>query len=265
VLLAAIGLIVSLCAVSTAFSVQHHPKRDFAVFADCPLSDPAVELCLVASITHGELTIGRRTVPINKAIAVQGGAIEKGEGPLTFVAAEDGNTLSKTALSVPGGLLGIGGPARTTEATVTLELAGPASTIELDTNHLLGEHGTALRLAVKAKLSNPLLPSNCYVGSNSSPLVLDFTTGTTSPPPPNKPIGGEVGSLETREKGEIVGLRDGLLVDNAFPAPRVSGCGGFYSSLASADLGLPSPAGRNTAILAGKFELVSARAVKASE
>jgi hypothetical protein len=49
---------------------------------------------------------------------------------------------------------------------------------------------------VKVRLENPFLGSECYVGSNSSPVVLNLTTGTTSPPAPNKPIKGTVGNIE---------------------------------------------------------------------
>jgi hypothetical protein len=229
------------------------------------LSDPAVELCLLANITQGDLTIGKKTVPINKTITIQGGAIEKGEGPLTFVAAENGDTLSKTVLSVPGGLLGIGGSKSTTEATVTTELAGPASGIDVNFTNLFNEHGLALRLAMRAKLSNPLLGGNCYVGSEANPIVLNLTVGTTSPPAPNKPITGRLGELKGEEESTIFALDHNTFVDNAFAVPAVTGCGGLYSPLASKALGVPSPAGRNTAVLTGKLELAVAQAVKESE
>ena len=64
--------------------------------------------CVVASTSSGEFTVGKKTVPINKTITLQGGTIEnEATGELTFVGAENGETLSKTALYVPGGLFGV--------------------------------------------------------------------------------------------------------------------------------------------------------------
>jgi hypothetical protein len=264
-LVALAGSVALFSVAAPAIAVQHHPTRGFARFADCPLSNPVVEYCIVAHISRGALVLGRKTVPIDKTITLQGGAVEKSEGSLAFIGAEDGNTLSKTLLSVPGGLSGLSTATRFTEATVTLELAGPASGIELNTHNLFDEHGVALRLHVKARLNNPLLGSGCYLGSSSNPLALDLTTGTTSPPLPNKPIKGAVGDLFTEEEGDIVGLAESLFVDNAFASPAVSGCGKGYLAAVDAAIGLPSPAGRNSATLAGRFEIVAAELVKASE
>jgi hypothetical protein len=254
---------------SAAMATVHHPTGYAAVFADCPLSNPAVTLCIVAKINAGRLILGKKTVPIDKTITLQGGLIliEPESQIFTLVGAEDGNTLSRTALAVPGGLVGIGSVTRATEATVTPELAGPSSTVELNIFNLAQEIGTGLRLPIKAKLSSPTLGSNCYVGSASDPLVLDLTTGTTSPPAPNKPIKGALGGLSNvEEKGELfLTVAGSSLVDNAFAVPAVTGCGSFYSSLLSSAIGLPSPAGHNTAALVCDIKLATTEAVKASE
>jgi hypothetical protein len=173
-LVLAAALAVSLAIASPAMATEHHPKGIFAPFADCPLSNPAVETCIVAETTSGEFTVGSKTVPINKTIKLQGGAIENPEtGELTLVAAEDGNTLSKTALNVPGGLLGVVAPKTWpvwlqdifnnlinegfTGVTETTELAQSASSVKLNTSNLLFQEGTALHLPVKVKLSNVFL------------------------------------------------------------------------------------------------------------
>jgi hypothetical protein len=277
--------VLALALASPAFATEHHPTGAFAPFADCPLSNAAVTQCIVASTTSGQFTIGKKTVPINKTITLQGGTIPNETGELTFVAAEDGNTLSKTPLAVPGGLLGIEAPKSwpkelqerfnefinkgLTGVTETTELAGPASAIKLSTTNLIFEEGVALQLPVKVKLSNPFLGSSCYVGSESNPIVLNLTTGTTSPPAPNKPIKGSAGELKIEEGGALIVLSGGSLVDNAFAAPAATGCGGFFSflvdPLVDSILGVPAAAGHNTAILTGKLESAYAPAVKASE
>ena len=286
VLLALITPFATLGLASPALAVEHHPTGDYAPFAECPLSNPSVTRCIIADTTSGEFTVGKKTVPINKTITLQGGTIENEEtGALTFVGAENGETLSKTALNVPGGLFGIHPPESwpkeakerfeeminkgLTGVTETTELAKPASDIVLNIYHLLEEEGTALSLPVKVKLSNFLLGSNCYVGSESDPITLNLTTGTTSPPEPNKPIKGNRGELEFKDEFNIAVLSGGSLVDNSFAAPEATGCGGALSSLVDpivdSQFGLPAAAGHNTAILNGKLEEAVAAAVKASE
>jgi len=280
------AMVVPLAVASPALATEHHPKGVFAPFADCPLSNPNITFCIVASTTSGEFTVGKKTVPINKTITLQGGTIRNEKtGELEFVAAEDGNTLSKTALNVPGGLFGIKAPESwskeakeafeemvnkgLTGVTETTELAKPASAIKLNTNNLISEEGVALQLPVKVKLSNVLLGSSCYVGSETNPIILNLTTGTTSPPEPNKPITGSAGEVSILEGGALVVLSGGSLVDNAFAAPEATGCGGFFSKLVDplvdSIFGVPAAAGHNTAILTGKLEQAVAAAVKASE
>ncbi len=285
--LAALAVCAAALSVApSALAEEHHPTGAFAPFADCPLSNAAVELCVVADTTSGEFTLGSRTVPIEKPITLQGGAYENTTThELEFVGAEDGNTLSKTPQTVPGGLFGIKAPESwpkeaqewfnkfinegITGVTETTELAKPASAIKLNTTNLVLEEGVALQLPVKVKLNNALLGSKCYVGSESNPIVLNLTTGTTSPPAPNMPIKGSRGEIEFKEEGALVVLSGGSLVDNAWASPGASGCGGAFSSLVdplvNSILGLPAAAGHNTAILNGKLEQAAAAAVKASE
>jgi hypothetical protein len=103
IVVAVVALLVPLAVASSAAATKHNPKGNFAPFADCPLSNPAAELCTVANTTSGEFTVGKKTVPVSKTITLQGGLHENAKEELEFIAAEDGNTLSKTALPVPGG------------------------------------------------------------------------------------------------------------------------------------------------------------------
>src|SRR2546430_1397231 len=72
----------------------------------------------------------------------------------------------------------------------TALLAGPGQT---NLENAPAGQGGAVTLPLKVKLDNPLLATACYIGSNTEPVVLNLTTGTTSPPPPNKPISGAPG------------------------------------------------------------------------
>jgi len=287
-------LVASVAALAVASPAFATPKGPYAVFAQCPTGVPGVTVCQYAQTTSGEFSIGKTKVPINKTITLQGGAIPNPaeEGSFFLFPAKNGESLSKTELNVPGGLLGIINceeikgegffekaaraackavfENKTTGVTATTELvANEHNPAILNLLNLLGEHGSALTLPVRVHLKNPLLGNSCYVGSESSPIQLHLTTGTTSPPPPNKPIKGNRGTFETEE--EVIVINENSLVDNAFSAPAAEGCGeflfvkGYLDSLVDSKLGLPSAAGNNTAILTGTLKSATAEAVVKSE
>ncbi len=287
-LIAVMALAAPLAALggaSPALATIHHPTGEYAPYADCPLSVSGLAACTLAETSSGEFTVGKRTVPINKTITLQGGIKYNAKEEEEFVGAENGETLSKTALYVPGGLLDIVAPEflnkeqkekfektineGITGVTETTELAGPASNITINTENLVSETGIALGLPVKIKLGNVFLGNECYVGSNSAPITLNLTTGTTSPPAPNKPIKGSAGTPSFNEAFTIFTLTGGSLVNNSFAAPEAKGCGGAFSGIVDpavdAELGLPAAAGHNTAILTGKLSTAAAAAVIASE
>lgn len=289
-----VGLLASLVVLgsaSSALATEHHPKGNFAVFNQCPLSNSATDLCLFAQTESGEFIVGKKTVPIKNTITLQGGVhlLFNEEVEIVgyeFIGAENGVTLADPGQSVPGGLAGLVNcyeisnfflriscevifENKVTGVTATTQLAAPASSIGINIQNLVEGTGTALSLPVKVKLSNPLLGESCYIGSNSSPIPLPLTTGTTSPPEPNKPIKGKVGKIEFKEEFTLTIVRENSLVNNSFAAPGAEGCGGIFSflidPLVNAKLGTPSTAGHNTAILNGTLQDAEATAVKASE
>ena len=286
------ALVLALLAPATAAAAgPYHPTGEFANFSDCPLTKTTLNFCLFSEQNKGSFLIGKKTVTIEKPQVLQGGldkatAAEEAEGFFPFVGAEDGNTLVKTPQVVPGGLLGITAPSwwpqllkdlfnetinnGGTGVTATVELAGPASGIKPNLGSLLTGSGIALQLPTKIKLNNAFLGSNCYIGSNSNPVLFKFITGTTSPPPPNKPISGTPATPSFNAGGTKLTLSGGKLVDNSFAAPGASGCGGILFSwavdpLVNSIVGLPAPAGTNSATLEGKIEIASPSIVKASE
>jgi hypothetical protein len=278
-------LVAALMALGFASSsALATPTGEYAVFAQCPLSDASLSACIYAKTESGEFVVGNEKVPITNPITLQGGFTENEETEtLTFVGAANGETLTKSPQKVPGGLIGLvkcneisnfieriacelvfeNGA---TGVNATTELAAPASSIGLNEANLLSEEGTALSLPVKVHLENPFLGSECYVGTNSSPVVLNLTTGTTSPPAPNKPIKGSKGTESVNSEGTILTLSKNSLVNNSFAAPDSSGCGGLFSFLigpiVNSKLGLPAAAGHNTAILNGTLKQAGARRVR---
>jgi hypothetical protein len=120
-----------------------------------------------------------------------------------------------------------------------------------------------LGLPSKVKLDNAILGNNCYVGSNSKPVQIDFTTGESGA------LKGSVGEITFNEEFTLITISGGQLVNGTFAAPGVSGCGGIFSffidPLVDSILGTPSPSGKNSAILEGVLQDGNAAAVKASE
>jgi hypothetical protein len=281
VLVGAAALALALAVAAPALASP--PTGEFAVFKECPTSNPSVSLCFFATSSGGEFHVGTTTVPINKPITLQGGSIVNEEtGAETFVEPTNGETLSKTALTVPGGLLGIMAPSswptwlqNIFNEFINNGITGVTATVELVANpgisraNLLNAEGTALELPTRVKLGNAFLGESCYIGSAAHPITQHLTTGTTSPPAPNTPITGTVGELSFNPSFTKVTIKNNKLVDNAYAAPSAEGCGGIFSFLIdpaiNAKLGLPSAAGHNTTILTGTLENATAEAVVDSE
>lgn len=254
------ALLLAMGALAPTALAKAQPNPEFEQFAQCPVTVKKVAKCLVAHTTSGEFKLANKTVKITKPITLQGGLTE---GSHTLIPAANGETLSRTPLPVPGGLTGIEGlEAVGGEVTAVTELAGPVQIFEEN----LVSGGTAVELPIKVKLENPILGEACYVGSEGEPLMLHLTTGTTNPPAPNKPITGNPGKPSFNEALTIVTINGSSLVDNSFSAPGASGCGGALSllvdELVDVQVGLPSAAGNNTAILNGSLAETSPKYVK---
>jgi hypothetical protein len=271
-------LIASLTALVGASSASATPKGDYAVFADCPMA--TAEGCIYAKTESGKFVVAKETVPIEKSIVLQGGFKENASGALEFIGAADGNTLAKVPQKVPGGLTGLvkcneisniieriacelvfeNG---VTGVTATTELAAPASSIGLNEANYFTRTGTALSLPLKLHLENPFLGSSCYIGSNASPIVVNLTTGTSGS------VTGTPGTFESRGEGGIGFFNKNSLVNNTFAAPGANGCGGVFSFLidpiVNSKLGLPSAAGKNTAVLNGILEQAGTEIIKEHE
>lgn len=237
--------------------------------------------CVYSVTTGGSVTLGKKTVPIKNPVTLQGGF--EGEVPnIEFYGAENGDTLSKTAQPVPGGLVGVTAPLwwpkflrdwfnglieeGLTGVDATIELTGPTkglTNVELNTANLLFEEGTAVGLPGKIHLENATLGSNCYIGSNSNPVQINLTSGTDGT------LVGDGGELIFPEPYDLITVEDAKLVNSTFSAPAASGCGGLFSlfidPLVNTLVGLPAGSGKNSAILEAGFLDAQTEYVKASE
>jgi len=268
---------VALASVSVVMAAPH-PKGRFAKFEDCPLARQKVVNCLYSVTTGGRFTIGRGTVQLTNPVTIQGGFAGAGS-KIEFFGAEHGETISKAPQPVPGAFAGVVAPSSWPgwlqdgfnegiengqgDVTATLELAGPPTSIELNTENLIFKSGTALGLPVKIKLESPLLGSNCYIGSDERPVQLDLTTGKSGS------VEGGTGKPSRNAQSTWSTFSGGRLVSNTFSTPAVQGCGGifsfFFDPLVDLLLGTPASSGQNTAVLEGDFHAAASSAVRASE
>ncbi len=276
--------VIAVAALAFTGTATAKLTGNYTKFAQCPYSNLEVKKCLYSLTEGGEVILGSKKVPIVNTVTLQGGLGKPVESFAPLFAASNGVTLSKAPQPVPGGLAGLVNCKEISEPFLrfaceltfengltglnsTLELAKPASAVRVSESHLAGRLGVALEMPIMIHLENPFLGSGCYVGSSSSPIIWQLTTGTTSPPAPNEPITGSSGTGEFLEEGRILVDRETKLVDNAWAAPGVHGCGGFLVELIlnpiiNAAAGLPAAAGHNTAILENTINVASAAAVR---
>jgi hypothetical protein len=269
---------VAVATLGSAASASAELLGEFTRFQQCPWTNTEVKQCLYVLSKGGTVTLGKKKVPIEKQIVLQGGFGEPVSGISPFFAATDGVTLTKASQNVPGGLAGLVPEAKSpplvksltkfyfenalTGVNATLELAEPASNISIGKLNLLDGEGVALKLPLKLHLENPFLGKACYVGSSGAPMVWELTTGVTAPEKPNAPITGAAGVSKFLEKKQILELSENELVDNKWSAPFANGCGGGLSFLVdpivNEQLG-DMTAGHNTAVLKNTI-YISARA-----
>lgn len=138
--------------------------------------------------------------------------------------------------------------------------------MEVFEENLSDGRGPSVKLPVKVKLENPLLDDECYVGSDTEPIVLELTTGSTEPPSGTPPITGNPGTVSLNPALTIITISGASLVDNTFTAPAASGCGGLLSlvldTALDVEVGLPAAAGASEAVLTGSLEETDSKDVK---
>jgi hypothetical protein len=271
-----VGIVAALGALTLAPAAPAstwNPTGEWAPFGECPLARGTIEGCVDTTVSGGSLTLHHKTIPLINAIALQGGY----EGsPLEFFGAENGQTLSKPGEPVPGGLVGVTAPISwplgvqewfntgigegLTGVTATIELIRPATQLELSLENLALEENTALALAVRVHLDNPLLGTECFIGSSTEPIQLDLSSGKSGS------LKGSAGTIAFNGSFTLVTFTGVKLVDGTFSAPEATGCGGVFSAyvnpLINSIYGLGSGPGENSAVLEGDLSIGEASEVR---
>jgi hypothetical protein len=236
----------------------------FGPFDRCPADDAVMlaaaagqDACVAADSPSGTFTIGSTTTTTgrtNLQIGVGGNAVVPGTNGSLVAAPAD----------VPGGLLGLMCPSTIpivsglcqqatsndlNRVTATVEGAGAPSNVNIGGGLVTGVR--IITLPVKLHLQNPLLGSNCYIGSDSDPIVLQPQTTDLS----NAHITFQNidldGTPNARGVLDVITVAGATQGDDSFAVPAASGCGplGLASAAVNRKQGLPSPAGSNSVLL----------------
>jgi hypothetical protein len=260
----ALVALMSMTALASLASAAK-PAAPYEDFAGCPspAESPFIASCEKFEVTGGHFTLGKRNVPISQPIIVRGG-FEQETG--NFLYNSEGGIVP-VRQQVPGGLIGATGYKWLNEYSekqlklyATVELAGQPGSV----------FNPVWSLPVKIHLENELLGSSCYIGSNANPITWNLTTGTTSPPAPNKPITGQPSGPFTPEasRPQVLTSTNGIYVDNSYAVPGANGCvlkvGRYTYKLdeaVDALYGVPAAAGKNEAVLNFNDSIVPASVV----
>lgn len=260
-MLAALAAVVVLAAIAPATApATSVPAPGYEQFTGCPHpgESASIAVCFHEVFENGELKLGKIAIPIETPITFSGG--QTAAGAFSF---NGFGGLQAVKQKVPGGIIGFTG------LTWLAGVLSPADLTLYAQIELAGNPGDQLAdpatLPIKVRFINPVLGTKCYVGSNSNPIHLHLTTGTTSPPPPAKPITGKVGEAETTT-GSIERIGGGQHVDNSFAVPGANGCVltlfGYIpislNGVINTQNALPSAAGNNQAILGFETEWAGA-------
>jgi hypothetical protein len=234
--LALVGVLVAIASVAGGASAQ----AAFPNFSGCTATDESPSRCIHIQNRSALFRIKDFNIPLGESLEIRGMVtIADENGNTTFTPPPGTNGFFARAVRVPGGIFGIEWLPGNSVLAIT-ELAGSASAIRINVNDL------SIRLPIKVRLVNVLLGMDCRIGTNSRPVNLNLIVGTTSPPPPNRPVTGRIGETSLFERGII--FRGNVNVENAFAVPGASECGlglGLINSLVNLRLRLPSAAGNN--------------------
>jgi hypothetical protein len=245
-MVAALGVVSLLVAVTPGPASAATLPPSLAKFANCPVDNPAVTLCLFSKTSSTTFQIGSTTVSTTSPSKISLGLIQTDSGFTTVLPDNGTQALTSPAIPLPGGLIGIPGApdGGVLQVNVTPQLVGLPI---VNLIGLLTQTGPGLTLPIDVQVSNTLinlLGSNCSIADAANPITLNLTTGTTSPPPPNTPITGSLGTLSSHSNG-VTKISGMSLVYNC-------GTDGSLDEILDLDKSLPSAAGTNAAILSGK-------------
>jgi hypothetical protein len=239
-------------------------SNPLAAYQNCPTNIPQVSDCMVATIESGGFTLGSISASVTQPITIQLGLEPNGDGGLEAIVPDNGTpAMSSTTIWVPGGipgLLGIKGFPTTgnaLDAGFVPSLDGP---VTVNVQAMASQTGPAFSMPLSASMVNEFISSSCHI----SPIDVDATDGTTTPPPGVAPLTGSLGSL-TLSKDGVINIAGMTLVSNTFSVPDVQSCNLLNLVPIDAGLdyiaGLPAAPGKSSATFVVNAGLAPAKVV----
>ncbi|MFE6037459.1 hypothetical protein [Streptomyces sp. NPDC056452] len=273
------GLVVAAVAVAiplstapaSAATAAADLKGDWAPFSRCPVDDPAmlaadgqalVATCVSSYSAGGSIKLGS-TEATTGANDMQFGVIQDTAAGTFKVIPPAGGALVGAPTEIPGGLLGLMCPeddipvisdlcdgitdASLNRVKATVESAGTPTEFDLTAGLVTGR--PIVKLPIRIHLENPLLGSNCYIGSASDPVILR-PQNTTAPAVAVQRFDAD-GTRNTAGAMLRFALTGNNQGDSGFAVPKATGCGlaGSLSWAVNLKTGLPSAAGNNNLVL----------------
>ncbi len=253
---------------------------DWAPFNRCPVDNPtmlaadgekSIVLCVTASSPSGAIKIGNLALPTGEGNTQFGLVGENAESETTYkVVSPWGGVISMAPVELPDGLAALvcpdaspalrwicsghpsgphGSGSGRTNITATVQPAGEPSNFDLDGAVTTGI--PILSIPVKIQLQNDVLGPDCYIGSDSEPIVLQLET--LVPYTSSAFESFEADGNTATEGGPLIriALLGGTDGDESFAVPGVSGCGfrGGLDGVIDHNAALPSPAGENAVVM----------------
>ncbi|MER5893561.1 hypothetical protein [Streptomyces sp. NPDC001876] len=271
------GLAVTAIAVAlplsttpaSAASATATLNGDWAPFSRCPVDAPAmlaadgqdlVASCVSSYSPGGSIKLGKTEVTTGFN-DLQFGVVQNTGAETFTVVPPAGGALVGAPAEIPGGLLGlmcddtpvisiICGQitnASLNRITATVESAGTPTEFNLMAG--LTTDMQIVKLPIRIHLQNPLLGSNCYIGSAADPIVLRPQNISA----PNVAVQRFDGNGTRNEEGDMLrfALTGNQQGDSTFSVPKATGCGlaGSLSWAVNLKTGLPSATGNNSLVL----------------
>jgi len=256
----------------------------YSSFTNCPLNNPLMHesgqisatnstgfaACVAGLATGGSIKIGNLTTTVTQRVNVQFGfawtaGITNYPLPAYPPLAGTSAILSTKPDLIPGSLTTALGCSTATDPTIlkmcqTAQAKGgvynQVFALAQEAGNLSNFNLLSWTQPVKFQLVNPLLGNNCYIGTDSNPVVLNPSLSVL---PGGKFFIKQDPVPSVHPDTFVLGIKGAAATDTTFSAPVVIGCGPGGVADVNVDLaldafaGLPSASGNNTLSLTGNF------------
>lgn len=277
--LATLTMLVALLFVGIAGAKPRAVQLsgDWASFNRCPVDDPSMAgadnvdpgvVCAASDSPSGFFKLGNLPpLPVGEN-NLQFGVLIHSDGTTTAVSGP--RPLLSAPVAVPGGLLGLIGqgnlsqvlghvvPGPVNALTTRVESAGPISDFTLFNSFT--PNAPILTLPVKIHLKNTLLGKQCYIGSDSNPILLHVANTDLSKVEFNFENFDLDGTPDPAGPMQFLSLAHTTQGAGGFSVPGAQDCGpplnvrghslgGLLDQVINQTIGLPSPAGKSGLVL----------------